>query len=71
MTVPKVTGDDFDSVRGIAHRGGLTARPDQEDHQVRSLLLAGASAKPAAVADAAYFSALRSKIGNGPRRTSR
>ena len=39
-------------------------RKDQERLQLRELLLAGASAKPAAAADSAYFAALRHKIGS-------
>ncbi|MDE1949739.1 MAG: type II toxin-antitoxin system ParD family antitoxin [Burkholderiales bacterium] len=39
-------------------------RKDQERLQLRGLLLAGASSKPAAAADAAYFGALRERIGS-------
>lgn len=42
-------------------------RKDQERLQLRGLLLAGASTQPGAVADGAYFSALRSKIGKRSR----
>lgn len=38
-------------------------RRDQERVQLRGLLLAGGSSKPAAAADAAYFAALRDGIG--------
>jgi antitoxin ParD1/3/4 len=39
-------------------------RKDQERLHLRELLLAGASAKPAAAADGAYFAALRDRIGS-------
>lgn len=39
-------------------------RKDQERLQLRGLLLAGASSKSAAVADSAYFSTLRDRIGS-------
>ena len=39
-------------------------RKDQERLHLRGLLLAGASAKPSAPADDAYFVALRSRIGS-------
>lgn len=39
-------------------------RQDQERLQLRELLLAGASSKPAAAADSAYFAALRDRIGS-------
>ena len=39
-------------------------RKDQERLHLRGLLLAGASSKPAAAVDGAYFAALRHRIGN-------
>lgn len=38
-------------------------RKDQERQQLRALLLAGAASAPAAVVDAAYFEALRQRVG--------
>jgi len=37
---------------------------EQERLHLRGLLLAGASSKPAAAADGAYFKALRNRIGS-------
>ena len=39
-------------------------RKDQERLQLRELLLAGASSKPTAAADAAYFASLRDRVVN-------
>ena len=39
-------------------------RKDQERLHLRGLLLAGASSKPAAPADGAYFKSLRDRVGN-------
>ena len=39
-------------------------RKDHERLQLRGLLLAGASSKPAAAADSAYFATLRGRIGS-------
>lgn len=39
-------------------------RKDQERLHLRGLLLAGASSKPAAEADSAYFATLRDRIGS-------
>jgi len=41
-------------------------RKDQERLHLRGLLLAGASSKPAAAADGAYFAALRGRITGEP-----
>ena len=43
-------------------------RKDQDSLQLRRLLLAGAESQPAAPADAAYFAALRGRVGHHPRR---
>ena len=43
-------------------------RKDQDSLQLRRLLLAGAESQPAAPADAAYFAALRGRVGQHPRR---
>ena len=39
-------------------------RKDQERLHLRGLLLAGASSKPAAAADSAYFATLRNRIAS-------
>jgi antitoxin ParD1/3/4 len=39
-------------------------RKDQERLHLRGLMLAGASSKPAAPADSAYFAVLRDRIGS-------
>ncbi|MCC5862790.1 MAG: type II toxin-antitoxin system ParD family antitoxin [Gammaproteobacteria bacterium] len=38
-------------------------RRDQDQLQLRGLLLAGATSPPAAVGDAAYFQSLRDRVG--------
>ncbi len=43
-------------------------RKDQTRVLLRGLLLQGGNSRPAAPADAAYFSALRQRISPGPRR---
>ncbi|WP_092616435.1 type II toxin-antitoxin system ParD family antitoxin [Jiangella sp. DSM 45060] len=39
-------------------------RRDQDQQRLRALVLDGAASAPAGVADAAYFDALRSRIGS-------
>jgi antitoxin ParD1/3/4 len=41
-------------------------RSDQDRQRLRGLLLAGAESAPAAVADSAYFDALRERVRQGP-----
>lgn len=41
-------------------------RSDQDRQRLRGLLLAGAESAPAAVADHAYFDALRERVRQGP-----
>lgn len=59
--------DEQVSSRGFGTSSGYVReliRKDQERLQLRGLLLSGASSKPAAVADGAYFRALRERIGS-------
>ena len=43
-------------------------RKDQDRQQLRALLLAGATSAPAALADSAYFDALRNKVSKAAKR---
>lgn len=46
-------------------------RKEQDRQALRALLLAGASSKPGAPADAGYFSALREQVRGEPRATAK